>query len=294
MTPRVVRLAVLALSITGLAFAVPPAPDHGVAQKARSKGKAVAKAAVQRPPAGDVTEMSLEVEVLRALHGMEVTPAQAAALGKFAAETADKPRPRKPPQASDKFRRALADFRRVLVDGPADKVEDFEDMLEDARAAEPPDLDDDFGITPAARRRASEALRLLGVRQVVAFAADEGDDLIDPYERLREAMADAHAVKADDWPAQRDEAAGSVGEAVGGADADKAAAVTKAATALLDRARGLSSADLAGQQDDLDKAARAVVGPLGPMEVLQRALELHLARLLSNPKAASALAAKAK
>jgi hypothetical protein len=292
MTARIVRMAVFALSITGLAFALPPGPDHGVSQKSKGKGRGTNKAPAPLP-AGDVIAMSLEVEVLRSLYGMEVTPAQAAALGKFASETCDKPRIRKPAKASDKFRRALADFRKALTDGQPDKIDEMEDKLEDARAADSPDLDDDFDITPAARRRAPEALRLLSVRQVVAYAADEGDDITDPYERLRDAIKDARTVKADDWPALRDETAGAVGEAVGGVDAEKVASVTKEAAALLDRARGLSPTELTSLAVELEKAARAVVGTIGPMDVLQHALELHLARQLSNPQAATAFAALA-
>ena len=109
MTARIVRMAVFALSITGLAFALPPGSDHGVSQKSKGKGRGTNK--VPAPlPAGDVIAMSLEVEVLRSLYGMEVTPAQAAALGKFASETCDKPRIRKPAKASDKFRRGAGRF----------------------------------------------------------------------------------------------------------------------------------------------------------------------------------------
>src|SRR4051812_23412330 len=109
MTPRLVRAAVFALAFVGLAAAgdplrgYPADAGHGVSQKARPKAKPKA-----RPPApprrAEVAELSMEGEARRALRGLKVTPDRAAALAPIPAETAGRPRPRRPAKVGDRVR----------------------------------------------------------------------------------------------------------------------------------------------------------------------------------------------
>jgi hypothetical protein len=214
-------------------------------------------------------------------------------LAKLARDTA-KARPRKP-KASDKLRKAFAELRDALLEGDADKVNERTDQVDDLRSAENSDLDDAIETTPAARNAAPDALRLFSARQVHAYLGNyDEDDLPDPLERMTEAIRTARVLTTADFKTLCKEAAEEVGWQLAGLDDAAAKKVTDKVTALLEQSRRLSDDEFKAKQPDLEKAARDILGDIGPTDVLRHMAERDLAELLSNPLLPAALEARLK
>jgi hypothetical protein len=240
-------------------------------------------------------ELSLEVQALQTLHYLKATPAQLRALREMAKETVGKPPPRAEVKASAEFRKALAELRDALASGDEEEhIDELTEKLDDLREDEKPELHDEFDVTEEAQRRAPEALRLLTARQVADFAAVNGEDLHDPRELLANALDEVRGMKADEYKEWRQAVAEEVGRLVAGLDDDKASRVTDQVVQWLIVARSLKDDEFKARRADLEKQARAIVGELGPTDVLRHFLETNLAELLSNPRLPAALAARLK
>jgi hypothetical protein len=241
----------------------------------------------------DAAQLSLQVAALQVLYQFDASPAQMEALAKLAKDAA-KPRARKS-KASEKVRKALADLRDALLEGDEDKITERTDQMDDLRSAENSDLDDAIETTPAARKSAPEALRLFSARQVHAYLGNyDEDDLPDPLERMTEAMKTGRSLAAADWKTLCKEASEEVGWQLAGLDEGAAKKVADKVTALFEQSRRLNNDEFKSKQPDLEKAARDIVGDVGPTEVLRHLAERDLADLLANPQLPSALEARLK
>jgi hypothetical protein len=252
--------------------------------------------AADTPPAAkeDLNTVSLEVAALQLLNQLELTPSQMEALAKTAKGIALKETKREPAKASDKYRQTVLDLRDALVKGDQDRIDELNDTLDDLKDSDKPELDDDVEICDDARRLAPETLRLLSARQLATYLGLYGDDLPDPAASLRDALEKAPGADDKEWKDLRDDTAVEVGWLVAGLDAAQAQKVSDKAGALLDRAHKLKPDEFKEQRADLEKAAREVLGNVGPLDVVRHVVERDLAELLSNPQLPAALDARLK
>ncbi len=239
------------------------------------------------------TDRELEITALLALHHFKLTSAQLKKLQEIAAETAGKPRARKPGTASEEYREVQAALRAALVDNVDDEqIDELEERLDGLRDAEQPDLDAEVDVTEAARRRVPEVLRHLTAPQLASYVANNADEIHDPLEQLTAAFVKAGVVTEQTWKKMREEVAGEVGRLVGGINEDRAERVAEQALALLDRARGLSAEQFKKLRPELERKARELAGRADALAVLRHSTEYALAELLSNPQLANALKAR--
>jgi hypothetical protein len=115
-----------------------------------------------------------------------------------------------------------------------------------------------------------------------------------PLERLSAGFENSRKMTGDEWDDSRDATAEAVGWLVAGLDDDASAKVLDKAKELLERSHLLSDADFMTQREELDAAAKKLVGNLSAMEVLRRVVEHGLAELLSNPRLGAAVEARLK
>jgi hypothetical protein len=235
----------------------------------------------------DLNLLNLEVEALQALHELELNPAQLRQLLPLAQACAEKARRREPVKASPALRQALQDLREALVGGDDDRISEQEERFDGLVEKEGSDFDDEVEITEVARKRAPEAVRLLGLKQLVAFVSAHGDDLADPRTAIEEALTEGKEFKDEEWAEHRDASAEEVAEVLAGLDAGKAAQAKKRVADLLDRWHGK-----AVRPEALEEDVRRLVGNLSAAAMLHNAWEVHVARMLSNPQMPAALRAR--
>jgi hypothetical protein len=254
--------------------------------KAKDKGKKTTDKSGKKEST-DLGDINAEVTVLQVLHALDLTPAQLADLAALAPKTAQKPPPRKGILVTDRYRKALLALRSALLGGDDEKIEAATTAMDAIREKEILDFDD-VEITEAARKQAPLLLRRLSARQVVQYLAGL-DDFPDPVERLLEAMKESRK-RPKDWSNVRDDVAYQVGWLVAGLDPTLEEKVRDRATALLNRASGLSDKDYTQQQPALRKSARDLVGKLGPTDVVRNYVERVLAETLSSHRLAAVVA----
>jgi hypothetical protein len=249
----------------------------------------------QAPEQLSTNDLNLEVQALQTLYHFKFTAEQMRSLAKVARETAEPPRPRKKAKASDDYRQVLLDLRSALIDAnDEDSIDNLEDKLDELTESEKPTLDDDVELTAAARKHAPQVLGRLKPPQLAAYIGYVADDVADPVERVRTALAEVRGLKRDEWKTKRDEIAEEVGWLVAGVDEEKSARVSDRVVALLSKARSLTDAEFTRQQAELEKAAEEIAGGVHPAAVLEHVAEHALAELLSNPRLGAALRARFK
>jgi hypothetical protein len=246
------------------------------------------------PGKEDLNTVSLEVQALQALHQLDLTGAQLEALAKVAGDTAGKLGDRKPAKASDKYRKLLVDLRDAYLKGDSERIDELNDQKDELDDSESPDLNDDIDVTDAARKEAPKFLRLLTPRQAVAYLALYEDDLANPQAGLLDALDKSRTATTPEWKELREDLTDKTGWQVAGLDSDKADKINEKVGALLDKVKALKDADFKAQRDDLEKAAREIVGDVGPTDVLRHVLEHDVADLLSNPQLPAVLGARMK
>jgi hypothetical protein len=250
----------------------------------------------EEPKSGPPTtlkQLSLEVSALQMLHHLSVSPAQLQQFRKLAKETRSKESDDKPGKGSDKIRTALTEVRQALLDNKEpEHIDKLVEKLDALREEEKPDLDDDVDLTEAARRRAPEALRLLGAPQVAVYLSGLIGEVGDPQSRLVEALDQVRTLSADQWKEFRANFGDEIGRLVAGVDAEKADKISDEVVQLLIVARSLKDAEFKTQRPDLEKSALKIVGEIGPFQVLQNVMENVMATLLSNPRLTAAIDAR--
>ncbi len=245
-------------------------------------------------PELSATDLGLEVQALRALYLLRVTPEQVQRLQQIAKDVARPDREREKARVSEGYRRALADLRNALAADADDKVQDLEDHLSELTDKEDPELDDEVRVTRAAKRRVPEVLRIFRPNQLAGYLGSAADEIGDPQERLVAALAQVRSEKGGDWEEVRDDLADDLGWLLGGLDATRTLAVHEEVVALLNKVHAMTDEQFGKEKESLEKEARRVGADVPATDVLRHGLERALARLLSNPRLVSALQARTK
>jgi len=184
-------------------------------------------------PPSTLNQLSLEVSALQILHHLNATPAQLQQFRKWAKETISKESDLKPGKSSDKFRTALMEMHQALAENKnIEQIDKLTDKLDSLREEEKPDLDDDVDLTESARRRASEAVRLLGAPQVAVYMAGLVGDIGDPQARLVEALDQVRTLSNDQWKEFRANFGDEIGRLAAGVDVEKSSKIDRKSTRL--------------------------------------------------------------
>jgi hypothetical protein len=240
----------------------------------------------------NVGDVNAEVTVLNVLHTLQLTQAQLKVMQELSAKTMQKPPPRKLVKVSDRFKKTLSALRDALIEGDDEKVDELYAKMDELRQKEEPEFDE-VEITDAARENAPALLRRLTARQVANYLASVSE-FPDPVERLTQTMDQGRKLRGKEWQSLRDDSAYQVGWLVAGMDAKAEEKVRDKATALLNRAYGLDEKTYPKERANLEKEAQALVGKLGPTDILRNFMERVLAETLSSHQLASAMEAKGK
>jgi hypothetical protein len=242
-----------------------------------------------------LVDLSLETQALRTLYDLRLTTEQMQALAKLAKDTAEPDRKRNQGTASDEYRKALTELHDALAAGDDDeKIADLEDAYGDLEEKEHPDMDDSVEITATARKHAPEVFKKMRPSQVASYLGFVADEVLDPADALAAIMKEVRGLKNEDWKDRRDDLADEFGWLLGGVDEKKVKKYHDAAAALVDKAKVMTDDEFKTKGADLEKEAEKLAGEVGPERVLRNRVEHTLADLLSNPRLASALAARLK
>lgn len=245
--------------------------------------------------ARSLNDLSMEVNALHVIHQLQLTGPQIEGLKKIARETAERSGERKEAKGSEKLRAVMTELREALAkNGDEEKIIKLLETYNELFDSEKPELDDAWELTESAVRLAPRLLRTLTPKQVAAFAGVLANDLADPREVIVEALTQARGLDADKWKEYRASISEVVGHLLAGLDGDKAVEYGDKVVQLLIIARGLNENEFKEQKPELEKKARAIVGDVGPIEVLRNVMEHDLAELLSNPVLPIALDALGK
>jgi len=242
----------------------------------------------------DLNELTLEVNALQALHPLNLSDDQLKKLRALAKETAQKPGKRTPAAASKDYREKLQALRVALLEQDDDRIGQLNEDLDDLRENEKPTIDDNVEMTPAARKAAPAAVRLLTVRQVKDSLEALGDDLSDPLSGFLDALESVRGLRGKEWRERREELVDNTVRLAAGVDVGKAEKLTDKLTAVLSTAHELSDADFKAQRAKLEETVREAIGDLDSFQVMRNAMEYSLANLLSNPQLTAALNARLK
>jgi len=263
------------LAVVALAVAAP----GGRARPARHETNA--------EPAEDVNALKQEVDALEDLYALDLTREQLKRLLKLAEGCGDQRRGRGPARATDGVRQNLRDLRDALIVGDNERIADLQDEWAELVEKVEPEFDDEVTVTAAARKAAPKAFALLGIRQVIAFACDQGPNLPDPREAVEDGLVDGDSLDGDEWARHRDAVADAIAELIGGPDAARSAEAKSRVVGLLDRFH-----DAEWKPSDLDAEVQALVNGATALDMLRNATSCHLARVLSNPEAVTAIRAR--
>jgi hypothetical protein len=250
-------------------------------------GVGTPKAPVQADPAEDVNALKLEVDALEDLFALDLTREQLRRLLALAEGCGDKHRARNPARVSDGLRQNLRDLRDAFIVGDDERIVDLQDEWAELVEKLDPEFDDEYAVTAAARAAAPKAFAVLGIRQIIAFACDQGPELADPREAVEAGLADGKDLDDDEWAGHRDAVAEEVAELIAGPDARRQAEVKARVVGLLERLR-----DRKWKPAELDAEVQALANGATALDLLRNAAGCHLARLLSNPEAVTAIRAR--
>jgi hypothetical protein len=237
------------------------------------------------------SEISLEVQALRAIASMKLAPDQEKLLRKLAKDAAEPARERKT-KASKEYVQMLADLRNALVAGDNDRADELQEKLDELTETEKPELDEGIEVTDAARKHAPTVFKSLKAPQVAFYITQVVDEIEDPGAKLIDALDKARGLKLSEWKEQRDEMAQGISVLLAGVDAKANERYQDKIIALLSKARGLKDEEFKTQRPDLENEARELAGEVGSTDVLRHKVEHALAELLSNPRLAAALQAR--
>jgi len=240
----------------------------------------------------NVDDLHYEVNALNVLSALQVSPRQMKTMQTVVATTMQKPPPVKKVKVSERFLKTLRGLRDALMANDQKEIEKQSAQMDALRAKESPEIDD-VDITAAARKSAPTVLRIFSARQVAGYLSSVSE-FPDPLDALRAGFQQSRKLKGADWQAFRDRMADEVGWLVAGVDAEAEEKVRDKATALLDRAAKLSDKDFTAERSKLDSDARALIGKLGPTDVIRNYMERMLAELLSNYRLGAVIDAKLK
>lgn len=247
--------------------------------------------AAPTPPA-DANDLALDVAALQIIHHLNLSAAQLQTLAQFGKANPPRDRKRDAAKLSPEYRKALDALREAYARNDSAAIGPAAEKLDALAEKENPELDDLVVATDAARRKTPEVVRHLSPRQVAGYFGYFSDEWKGPAELLAEALQTGRKGPATDWPALRERTADDVAWLLAGCDDDALKDARAKAVAYLDRAHKLSDDEFKSQQPKREQAVHALVGKIGPVEVLRHALERDVAELLSNPRLGAALEAR--
>jgi hypothetical protein len=251
--------------------------------------------APREPDPTAVTVLSQEVAALQTLYALDATKAQLESLRRIARETAAPPIKGIECKVSDAYKKKLRDLREALVKAAdEERIGELMDQIDELKEKEKPELADDVDVTEAAAERAPEVLRMLTAGQVAAFLGGFAGDIIDPRQRLLEALDKVRGLSNKEWTEVRGEISEDIGRLVAGLDDEKSARISARVLQLLIVARSMKSDEFKAERPELEKQAQQILGDIGPTDVLRHVMENSLAELLSNPCLPAALEARLK
>ena len=242
-----------------------------------------------------LSDIHLEVEALGTLYSLKATPGQMKELQKLAKQTAQPSRKYKDPMVSDSYKQVLEDLHAaLLLATDEDQIDNLYDQYDQLNQSDKPKFDDEYEISEAAHKAVPKIVRQFKSGQIAGLLSYKADEIVDPQDRLIGALEEVRKAAKDEWQSVRDEAASDAGYLTAGLNMAKDKSIREQATKLLDKARRLKEDEFKAQKPDLEKQAKAIVGDLGPMEILRHTVEYDLARLLSNPRLAEVLKGRLK
>jgi hypothetical protein len=236
-------------------------------------------------------DLSMEIQALRAVASLKLTPDQESQLRELAKETAEPARERKA-KVSKEYHDLLTDLRNALAGGDNDRADELQEKLDELTDSEKPELDQGFGITDASRKHAPQFFKGLKASQVAFYISQISDDVEDPTDKLLDALNKVRTLKLNEWKEQRDELAQGISVLLTGVDTKENERYQDKIIALLSKARGMKDEEFKMQRTELENAARELAGVAGATDVLRHKIEVALAELLSNPRLAAALQAR--
>jgi hypothetical protein len=223
--------------------------------------------------------LSMEIRALETLRNFKATVPQLQKIAQLAKATKAKAEQAEPARVGADYVNALKNLRVALIANKEDEIEKNQQQLEKLAEKNPPELDDWFDITDAARREVEGLYKLLSARQVVIYADSFGDDLPDPVELIAKGCEELQMLKGKEWEEARDYLADEVSWLVIGLDRLKAAKLKSDVSAFLERQHGNSS-----PANELEPKIRQMLGTLDPIVLVRNLLKHDLALLLSNPQ----------
>lgn len=260
------------------------APLAGCAQGAKKEAEKLS-----------LSDVSLEVNAFQTLKQFDFSQAQLEQLQKWAKETAQKESKREPAKTSKEFAEKLRELHKALIDNNDDeRIEQLDDEVGELREKEKPTVDDGVEISAAARKKMPDVMRMLKPGQLAKYLGKTADDIVDPFDRLTSGFGEVRGLTGNEWKAKREEIADEMARLLAGLDEKKTDKINGEVVTLLIRVHGLSDPDFDKQRNELDQAARKIIGNVTALDVLRNDTELNLAELLSNPRLPAVLAVRLK
>ncbi|MFO0929373.1 MAG: hypothetical protein U0736_20490 [Gemmataceae bacterium] len=265
-----------------------PKTDKGKTDKTPAdKGKAKPKVDF-----ANIADVQADVTLLNVVIALQLRRSQMVRLQAEAPKTMQEAPPRKLVKVSEEFSTTLTNLRSALLVDDEEKVLKLSADLEKLREKENPDIDD-VEITPAARKAAPAFLHSLTARQVAGYLATL-PEFPDPIENMVNGISQTRKVRGADWQKLRDDLAEEVGWLVAGLDTAAEERVREKAKALLDKAAAITDKDFTAERPKLDREIRALMGGLGPTEILRNYMERVVAEVLSNHRLTFVLESRLK
>lgn len=274
----------------------PKKADKGKTDKAKTDKSKTDKAKVEKPKPkpkvefANIADVQADVTLLNVITALQLRRSQMQRLLDMAPNTLQEAPPRKLVKVSDEFRNTLVSLRAALLADDEDKVIKFSAEMEKLREKENPDIDD-VEITPGARKAAPAFLHSLTARQVAGYLGTL-PEFPDPIENLVSGISQSRKLRGNDWQTLRDNIADEVGWMVAGLDTAAEERIREKAKALLNKAAAISDKDFATERPKLDKEIRALMGGLGPTEILRNYMERVVAEVMSNYRLTTILKAR--
>jgi len=307
---RAIAFAAAMSIISGQSFAANPKKGPKEAAKETPKPTAPAIAGPRLP--ADLNLASMRVKALDELYEFDLSIEQLKGL-RAAATGAASTRASAPAKGTEKLVNTLHEFQGALLERKDDKqIDELRNQIADLANDDDVQLDDSVQISAAARAKAADILKQLTASQIAAFLAAHADQVGDPVEMMvdtanqlsaiRETSAagddaaPAKAAPADAPSEARNESADlvlntstEVGELVAGLDEPKAQSVAAEVAKWINKSSSIKAEEFTAKRKTLMVTARAIVGNIHPMRVLDNWLEHQLATLLSNPQLPEAI-----
>jgi hypothetical protein len=268
----------------------------GIAQSSLRADKPAKEKENEKPDAEkvNVNDLSMEVQAMRMIYQLKLTPEQMKALRKVAEKTADKNGDREDGRASEKYVKALQTLRTAFVGAEEEAINTAEEELDEIHEAEPPMLDDSIEISADARARTPDVLRVLKAPQVLSWLAFNAEEVADPRDMLTNAVTKVRTLKGEEFNTFREEVAEEAGRLLAGIHQKKSERVHDAVFGLLTRAHDLGEDEVAAKLPALEKEVEEMIGKTSATDVMRNVIELAIAEWLSNPRLVAALDARLK